>query len=365
MWHDKVKIEKLNPGPERRILVVSDIHANLLYFEGALKKADYDPEQDELVIAGDFLEKGSDNLAVLEKIIAMVKEGHTHVLSGNCDTWAELFKWGAEADSRLLQYFRYRRSGLIWEMSKALGFDLMTTDELGPVKEKLFEAYLEHWRFLSDLPAVIESEHYIFAHSAVLPGKALEEHTGQEVMKTDRFYNLGYSFPKWVIVGHTPVCLYTEKLVCANPLIDRERKIISIDGGCVLKDDGQLNVLVIPFEGSEDFSWEYYDGFPEREVLDFQEESADSYYIRWGDNEVEVLERGEEFSHCRHLRTGYEMDILTKYLFTGDKVTHCNDCTDYVLPLRPGDRVSVVEECSRGYFVKHNGISGWYYGRLK
>ena len=138
MWHDKVKIEKLNPGPERRILVVSDIHANLLYFEGALKKADYDPEQDELVIAGDFLEKGSDNLAVLEKIIAMVKEGHTHVLSGNCDTWAELFKWGAEADSRLLQYFRYRRSGLIWEMSKALGFDLMTTDELWPVKEKLF-----------------------------------------------------------------------------------------------------------------------------------------------------------------------------------------------------------------------------------
>ena len=70
MWHDKVKIEKLNPGPERRILVVSDIHANLLYFEGALKKADYDPEQDELVIAGDFLEKGSDNLAVLEKIIS-------------------------------------------------------------------------------------------------------------------------------------------------------------------------------------------------------------------------------------------------------------------------------------------------------
>ena len=253
MWHDRVKIERLSPGVGRRILVVSDIHANLGYFEGALKKAAFDPVRDELVIAGDFLEKGRDNLAVLEKIMEMVKEGHTHVLSGNCDTWAELFKWGAEADSKLLQYFRYRRSGLIWEMSRALGFDLMTTDELGPVKEKLFEAYPEHWVFLSDLPAVIESEHYIFAHSAVLPGKALEEHTGQEVMKTDMFYNLGYSFPKWVIVGHTPVCLYTEKLVRANPLTDRERKIVSIDGGCVLKDDGQLNVLIIPLREARTF----------------------------------------------------------------------------------------------------------------
>ena len=32
-----------------------------------------------------------------------------------------------------------------------------------------------------------------------------------------------------------------------------------------------------------------------------------------------VLERGEEFSRCRHVCTGYEMDILTKYLFTGEE----------------------------------------------
>ena len=32
--------------------------------------------------------------------------------------------------------------------------------------------------------------------------------------------------------------------------------------------------------------------------------------------------------------------------------------------LRPGDRVRVVEETSRGFFVKHKGVSGWYYGGL-
>ena len=33
--------------------------------------------------------------------------------------------------------------------------------------------------------------------------------------------------------------------------------------------------------------------------------------------------------------------------------------------LAPGDRVSIVEETGRGYFVKHNGVSGWYFGALE
>ena len=153
-------------------------------------------------------------------------------------------------------------------------------------------------------------------------------------------------------------------LVCANPIIDRGSRIVSIDGGCVLKDDGQLNALIIPNGESEAFSFMAYDSFPERRVLRDQVGSDRSYYIRWGDSTVRVLERGAEFSRCRHLRTGYEMDILTKYLFTEGDVTDCNDCTDYVLPLRAGDRVRVVEETSRGYFVKHRGVSGWYFGAL-
>ena len=159
--------------------------------------------------------------------------------------------------------------------------------------------------------------------------------------------------------------LYHENIVDANPVIDRESRIISIDGGCVLKDDGQLNALVIPFDGSVDFSHVAYDPFPEATVLRAQEASARSYYIRWGDARVRVLERGGEFCRCRHLRTGYEMDILTKYVYGDGEECTVNDCTDYVLPLSPGDVVHVVETTSRGYFVKHKGISGWYYGPLR
>ena len=140
--------------------------------------------------------------------------------------------------------------------------------------------------------------------------------------------------------------------------------IISIDGACTLKDDGQLNALIIPEEGSEDFSYMAYDKFPVRTVAEHQAAGERSYYIRWGDNRVRVLRRGVEFSLCRHIPTGYEMEILTKYLYTDEEETTCNDSTDLILELHPGDEVSVVEETSRGYFVKHRGTSGWYYGKL-
>ena len=189
-------------------------------------------------------------------------------------------------------------------------------------------------------------------------------HRVEELTKVEHFLTLDRHFEKWAVVGHWPVVLYGTDRVCANPIIDRDKRIASIDGGCVLKDDGQLNCLILPHRDSEDFGFVSFDPFPVGTVLDEQEGGSRSYYIRWGDSTVEVLERGEEFSRCRHRRTGYEMEILTKYLITDNPVTDCNDCTDYVLPLRPGDRVRVVEETSRGYFVKHKGVSGWYYGGL-
>ena len=183
-------------------------------------------------------------------------------------------------------------------------------------------------------------------------------------MKNDDFLHQGRRFDKWVIVGHWPVVLYGGDITCADPLIDRESHIVSIDGGCVLKDDGQLNALIIPRNGSEDFGCVYYDPFPLRRVKTAQAASQRSAYIRWGDNVVEVLERGRSSPAGRHLRTGYELDILTKYLRRGsDGAVRCNDCTDYVLPLALGDEVGVVETTSRGYLVKHNGVSGWYFGR--
>ena len=359
------RIQRWTPEPGRRLLVVSDIHGNVPYFEGVLRRAGFS-DRDELIIDGDFLEKGAESLRMLRILMELSRRGNTHVITGNCDDWYDIYRpeWDDRDDEKVLQYILLRKSGLLWDMCNAAGLDPFEMGDFTAAKATLLRAFPAEWDFLKKLPHAIETENFVFVHAGMRPDIPLEKHSVDELVKVEHFLKLDRFFSKWVIVGHWPVMLYGRDRVCANPIVDRRKRIASIDGGCVLKDDGQLNCLIIPERDSEDFGFVSYDPFPVRTVLDAQTGGGRSYYIRWGDSSVQVLERGEEFSRCRHRRTGYEMDILTKYLFTDNVITDCNDCTDYVLPLREGDRVRVVEDCSRGYFVKHKGVSGWYYGRL-
>ena len=360
------RVERLALPAGKRILVVSDIHGNLPYLEGVLRRAGFS-DKDELIIDGDFLEKGRESLRTLRVLMALTERGNTHVLLGNCDDWGDIYApwWKAEGDEHVLRYMLWRKSGLLWDMCNESGISPFEMEDFSVVKAQLRERFPAEWAFLETRPHALETERFVFAHAGMRPDKPLRQHTPDELDRVGAFLNKGWSFDRWVVVGHWPVMLYGTDTVCANPIVDREKKIVSIDGGCVLKDDGQLNCLVIPHRGSEDFGFVAYDPFPERTVTRDQKGGERSYYIRWGDSTVQVLRRGEEFSRCRHVRTGYEMDILTRYLFTDNEITDCNDCTDYVLPLKAGDKVRVVEETSLGYFVKHKGVSGWYYGELK
>ena len=362
----KARVQRLAVSPGRRILVISDIHGNIPYFEGALKLAGFS-SQDELIIDGDFLEKGTESLRLCRMLMEMQREGNVHVICGNCDDWAEMYlpRFPDAVHDHILKYLQFRQCGLLWDMCLEQGIDPMAMKDFRPAKALFYQKYPEIWEFLARMPHALETDRFVFAHAGMTPGKPLREHTSDEFDRVNALLKTGRRFDRWLIVGHWPVMLYGENTVCANPIFDRERKIVSIDGGCSLKDDGQLNVLMIPDRDSEDFSFVAYDPFPTATALEDQAGSASSYYIRWGDSDVKVLERGPEFSRCRHVRTGYEMDILTKYLFTEDDITGCNDSTDYVLPVCAGDPLRIVEETSRGVLAKRNGVSGWYRGRIQ
>ena len=133
----------------------------------------------------------------------------------------------------------------------------------------------------------------------------------------------------------------------------------------MLKADGQLNALIIPRAGSEEFSYVAYDGLPVAVALDDQAPSEDSINIRWSESTVEVLRRDEEFSWCRHLASGRELWILNEYLFRRGDEIHCEDSTDYRLPVKAGDRLAVVRRTRYGCLAKKDGATGWYFGRLE
>ena len=43
---------------------------------------------------------------------------------------------------------------------------------------------------------------------------------------------------------------------------------------------------------------------------------------------------------------------------------YCLDSTDYLLPVRAGDRLAIVRRTSRGALAKKDGVTGWYLGKL-
>ena len=103
MRNEPARIQRLNIAPDRRILCISDIHANIPYFQGVLKQAGFSPE-DELILNGDFLEKGPESLRTLHIVMELCKMGNVHAICGNCDDWAYMYSpdHGPEADEHLL-----------------------------------------------------------------------------------------------------------------------------------------------------------------------------------------------------------------------------------------------------------------------
>ena len=362
-------IHKQTLPEQGRIIAVSDIHANLPYLKGLLQKLEL-AEEDTLIICGDLLEKGPESLNTLRFIMELSQRRRVFCVSGNCDCWNRQLDYPTAGSDEYIQRYMLSTTtangwgrGLIAEMCDEIGFEITDNIDMDRMRSALRAAFVPELDFLRAMPQVIETEYYTFVHGGLPEGKP-EDWGAWACMKNDNFMRQGRSFDKWVIVGHWPVMLYGGDTACANPIIDRESRIISIDGGSILKDDGQLNALIIPHNGSSDFDFVAYDSFPIRRVKTAQEGSKKSIYVRWGDNRVRVLERGEEFSRCLHISSGYELDILTEFLYGETEEVWCNDCTDYILPLRAGDEVSVVKETSRGYLVKHKGTCGWYFGEL-
>ena len=354
----QVKIERCAPPPDSRILAVSDVHGSLDYLTGLLERVRFSPA-DTLFLVGDLLQKGPRSLDTLRYVMALSQTHRVKFLCGNCDWVVPLLECGKPENS--LWYLLRFPNGLLGQMFASLGIPVGPDMDFPAAVRAARAAFEPEFAFLAAAPELIETEHLIFVHGG-LPEGPRDQWQAWACMKNDAYLHHAVPHDKWQIVGHWPVMLYHRSIVNANPIVDRERRIVSIDGGCALKDDGQLNALILPNEASEDFSWESWDPFPTAIVRSAQPASEQSYYIRWGDNQVEVLERGEEFSRVRHARTGYELEVLSKYLYPDGTV---NDCTDYRLPLTPGDEVKIVETTSRGYFVKHKGVSGWYFGELR
>ena len=355
---------RIEPG--RRVVAVSDIHGNLPFLKGLLDAVRFSPA-DVLILVGDLLEKGRDSLATLRYVMELGRTHTVYPLCGNCDHIDQTFLSGPGMDEALwpvLSQFWRERSVLL-QMGAELGLAPRRQSDLPALRAALLEHFPRETGFLLSLPTILEAGNFLFVHGGVPREDDLEGLDAYECMKNDDFRGQGRSFRKWVVVGHWPVTLYDPHIQRSAPLIDHDRHIASIDGGCVLKVDGQLNALIVPDVYGEALDWAWYDGLDQATALDPQAPSADPVNIRWSDSVVEVLEEEGDCVRVRHPSTGRTLWVPRDFVRRWrDGKLHTEDATDYCLPVAPGDRLALVRRTQRGLLVKKDGVTGWYRGRV-
>lgn len=366
--HPEMKFLRRDIDRGRRILVTSDIHGHPELLKRLLSDAGFTAD-DLLVIVGDIVEKGPDSLGALRLVMKLCEGGNVIPLLGNVDAWRVLMidSLCAENAEEFYNYLESIRSwtGCLWdEMTAELGVFCKSPADVLSMKDRVLGHFRPELEFLAGLPTLLETQKYVFVHGGLCDTDiAANERRGLfELLKYDDFMTGAPVFDKYVVVGHWPVTLYSDRIACCNPIINREKHIISIDGGCGIKEYGQLNLLIIP-DIDADISENTFicaDELPTATALDAQKGSSDSLNIRWTDNAIETLWHKDGFRLARHISTGKTVEIPDEYAYDD---THSRDYSDYELQVEPGDILSLVKKTSRGRLAKKNGVFGWYRGR--
>lgn len=369
---------KIEAAPGQRLLVVSDIHGHFNHLVQLLKRLEYGGD-DILVIVGDLIDKGPESLRVVQYVMELSKRRPVYVSAGNVDIHRMklILDDEPEAGEKFADFLEgvEKRWGcsIFKDMLSDLGIGLhQVTAETAPeYMKRLREHFREELDFLRNLPTILTAGKYLFVHGGVPTDdlSALEGTEAEKYLKNDRFLEQGFRFERYTVVtGHWPVCLYRQKYEDVSPLFDSERKILCIDGGCGIKQAGQLNGIIIPdcMADIGEISWACYDDFQVVTALDPQEEKPASLHVQYLDSRVKLLEERGEMGIVMHESSGkiFELPVnwVGKY---SDGQLHSNDYCDRLLPVKPGDELSVVFEAAGRRYVKSRGQIGWYEGNVR
>jgi serine/threonine protein phosphatase 1 len=166
----------------KRILAVSDIHGEYDKLLHALEEANYDPKTDQLVLLGDYVDRGPDSKKVVEYLITLVEDGAIALLGNH--------------DKMFIDSIRDIDTYRMW-IKNGGG----TTIDSYDGDEGLMQA---HIRWLDKhLKFYYETDDYIFVHAGLEPGVELEEQDPFVMTWSREVEEIGLG--KTVISGHIPV----------------------------------------------------------------------------------------------------------------------------------------------------------------
>lgn len=223
-----------------RTLVISDIHGCYDEFNSLLEKAKYMPNQDKLILLGDYVDRGMKSKQVIEKIQFLKKEYGAIVLKGNHDQMFVDAMFSGEDGLWL-------NNGGYSTIESYCGFEFFEDgfewDRYELAKKYIIDNYRQDVGFLKSLPLYYETKYHIFVHAGINP--FYEDWKNQPdndfIWIRNMFYNNKNSnTEKTVVFGHTATIeLHDSTEIWFSP----DGGKIGIDGSCAY--GYQLNCLEI------------------------------------------------------------------------------------------------------------------------
>lgn len=211
-----------------------------------LKKANYDSSTDQLILLGDYVDRGLKSKHVVRQAISLMYDYGATVLKGNHDDMmvAALKHDKEEYDAQWLN------NGGFMTLISYIGGDYFEEgfnwDKYIEVKEFIRKHYQHHIEFLDSLPLYYDDDHHIYVHAGINPLINEWKDTSDDdfIWIREQFFRNHTGLDKKVIFGHTPAAhLHDTADIWFDPKGDK----IGIDGGCAY--GRQLNLLEITEEG--------------------------------------------------------------------------------------------------------------------
>lgn len=353
MEWEKARVYRVEISTER-ILAIGDIHGNLGLFKSLLCKLQYCPEKDTLVILGDLVQKGPENLGVLQLVMQLAQKKNVYVLLGNNDSFVE-----DGADEDVFSHTAwFKERSLLGEMALAAGEKIPeTVEETRILRWKMRDAFPDEHNFLRELPHILETDSFLFAHAG-LKDENLQNQDVEFVLSTPRFHEtVSHQFSKMLLTGHWPTGNYRNDRMSNAPIYHETCNVLSIDGGNGVKRCGQLNGVILN-QKTGGWSWTYADRFPEIQAPCSQKAKS-GVVITWPENEVELLKRGKDISRCRSKKNGTLLDIPNEFLYQDEAGCYTDDITNICLEVEKGESLSLIGAYENQFLVRKNGETGW------
>lgn len=353
---------RIDTGKNYRLVVISDIHAHAEILEDLLLKINI-REDDYLVLLGDFINKGPQNLKTLRAVMSMVNRPKTYIMKGNHEAFVMSFLDNKEDFVRMMGFLKDDPYELVLhDMAKEQSFDIYSCDDPEIFRNMVLDKYEKECRFLRERPIIFENEDFIMVHGGYEKDICIESNE-DGFLKFDNYNELSPVHDKTVIVGHWPASNLRTDIQSNMPYFNEEKSIITIDGGLGVKNAGELNGFIIScHEGYIEYEVIQSNSFEKKTILKkvkFEEE--DLIYVNYPHFDIEVIETGEMMTSCRHVHSGKSFTVFNSLLYKeeDDKTYISINYINRFLNLEVGESVEVSGQYDDCVQVKYKGEFGW------